>query len=206
MYTVNNICVFCSSSDAVDDEYFQLAIDLGKELVENNYTLVYGGARVGLMGRLAHTVKSLNGKIIGIIPEFLANKELAYHEVDSLIITKDLRARKAKMDELSDVFIALPGGFGTLEEILEVMTLKQLNLLSKPIIFINHNGFYEHLIAQFEHLFKSKFTKPEYREIYFIAKDVKQAMDYLKDYREPEIGDKWFKSLVDPTKNLNIID
>jgi cytokinin riboside 5'-monophosphate phosphoribohydrolase len=189
---LKSLCVFCSSSDAVHQVHFEVAKELGLEFCKRKITLIYGGATIGLMGTVARAVKENGGKVIGVIPESLSTKEVAYHAADELIITKDLRERKAIMDERADGFIALPGGFGTLEETIEVLTLKQLQLHTKPIIFLNTLGFYDPLINLFEHIYQEKFAKPESRDLYYIAPDVKSIFTYLDNYKTKPIQSKWF--------------
>ncbi len=189
---LKSLCVFCSSSDAVHQDHFEVAKELGLELCQRKITLIYGGATVGLMGTIARTVKENGGRVIGVIPESLRVKELAYQDADELIVTKDLRERKAIMDERAEGFLALPGGFGTLEETIEVLTLKQLQLHSKPIIFLNTQGFYDPLINLFEHIYQEKFAKPASRDLYYIAPDVTSIFTYLDNYQIKSIPSKWF--------------
>ena len=132
------------------------------------------------------------GKVIGVIPHYLRHQEIAYEAADELIVTKDLRERKAVMESRTDAFVALPGGFGTLEEILEVLTLKQLQQHTKPVVFLNTDGFYDPLIELFERLFRERFTKAEYREFYHVAKTPAQVFDHLKDYQPVKHTGKWF--------------
>ncbi len=146
---MRNICVYCSSSSAVSREYYQEAYNLGQCLGINNYTLVYGGVSVGLMGEVAHSVYINGGKIISVIPESIKNRGITFDKADYIIYTKNLRERKAIMEYQSEAFIALPGGFGTLEEVMEILTLKQLQAHNKPVIFINTNGFYDNLLGFF---------------------------------------------------------
>ncbi len=189
---LKSLCVFCSSSDAVNPVHFQVAEELGLVLCHRNITLIYGGTTVGLMGKLANTVKQNGGKVIGVIPQSIQSKGIAHPTLDELIVTKDLRERKSIMEERADGFIALPGGFGTLEETIEILTLKQLQLHSKPVIFLNINGFYDPLVELFEHIFREKFAKPSTRDLYYIAPDVKSTFSYLDNYQPSSIPTKWF--------------
>ena len=145
-----NICVFCSSSNAVNNCFFEQTNQLGKIISNRNHQLVYGGANVGLMEHLAKSVSKNNGNVIGIIPQKIHDNNLSSSFVNELIITSTMDERKRLMREKSDAFIALPGGFGTLEEILEVITLKQLDYHQKPIVFLNTNNFFNSLFEQFE--------------------------------------------------------
>lgn len=189
---MNNICVFASSSDGIDSGYAVVTQELGATIAKRGWTLVYGGAHVGLMKVLALAVQKNRGKVVGVIPKTIYDKDLGFAKADELIVTKDLRERKAVMELRSDCFVALPGGFGTLEEILEFLTLKQLKLHNKPIVFLNINGFYNPLIQLFENLYEAKFAKPEYRSLSYFAPDVRSVFDYLESYKPTEVQDKWF--------------
>ncbi len=138
-----NVCVFCSSSDVIEPTYFAAASELGTALASRRDTLIYGGTNVGLMGAVARAVHQHGGRVVGVIPSFIAGRGLAYSPADELIVTRDMRERKARMEERADVFVALPGGFGTLEEMLEIVTLKQLQQHTKAVIFLNVDGFYD---------------------------------------------------------------
>lgn len=187
------ICVFCSSSNAIPKVYFEEAGVLGKLLGQSNHTLINGGANVGLMEAVTVSARNSGAKTIGIIPERMIGRSLASDNSHDVIITKDMKERKAKMREMSDAFIALPGGFGTLEEILEVMTLRQLSYHTKPIIFINTNNFFKYLLKQFEVSYKEMFAKDLYRDLYFVANNSVEAMQYLENYKPIELDNKWFK-------------
>lgn len=186
------ICVYASSSNAVDPLFFQTAEELGKKLATEGYNLVYGGAKVGLMGKIAEVMQKAGRKVIGVIPKLIYEKNLAYNESDELLVTEDMRERKAEMEKRGDAFIALPGGFGTLEEMLEVLTLKQLHVHNKPIIFLNINRCFDALNMQFESLYQNKFAKTSSREMYYFASCVEDAIQYLKRYQPPKQESKWF--------------
>jgi hypothetical protein len=186
-----SICVFSSSSDAVDPGFFALAEELGAEMARRGHRLVYGGTNVGLMGALAKAAQQHGGKVIGVIPNFIASRGLAYQPADELIITNDMRQRKATMEARSDAFLALPGGFGTLEEMLEIITLKQLQQHVKPVVFLNRAGYYDPLAAVFEHMYEHRFAKPDYRQMYAFADSVAVALDYLENYQPAPLPGKW---------------
>lgn len=177
-----NICVFSSSSNAIDSAYFREAEILGKLIGEEGHTLVNGGANIGLMEAVTVSASNAGARTIGILPERLIRRSLTSVNAHQVITTKDMQERKAKMRELSDAFIALPGGFGTLEEVLEVLTLRQLSYHTKPIVFVNTNGFFKYLFKQFEISFSELFSKERYRELYYSAKDAREAMKYILDY------------------------
>lgn len=187
-----SICVFCSSSNAVAPVYFDAARDLGGLLAHRRLTLVYGGGNVGLMGALARAVHDGGGKVIGVIPSALRDLELAYTEADELIVTKDLRERKAIMESYADAFVALPGGYGTLEEMIEVLTLKQLHFHDKPLVFLNTAGFYAHLRAFFEHLYAHRFAKPETCGLYRFVDEPQDVLDSLENWEPTPADTKWF--------------
>jgi uncharacterized protein (TIGR00730 family) len=189
---IRSVCVFSSSSDAVAAHYMEAASALGALMAAQKLTLVYGGGKVGLMGAVARAVHANGGKVIGVIPHYLRKKEVAYEQADELIVTKCLRERKAIMEERADAFVALPGGFGTLEEILEILTLKQLEVHGKPIAFLNTNGFFEPLLAMFERLYHEQFTKCDYRGHYHIAEAPSDVLAHFDGYRPPAKVHKWF--------------
>ena len=178
---IQNICVYCSSSNLLDAYYYDEARELGRNMAKNGYRLVYGGGNVGLMGVLARTVHEHGGIVFGVIPRALKNREgIAYDVADELIVTETLRERKAIMYNRADAFIALPGGIGTLEELIEVLTLKQLGYHQRPIILINSNGFYTPLLDLFEHLRKGRFVRDSYVNLFRTAHSVEEGMSLLQ--------------------------
>lgn len=198
-----NICIFSSSSNAIDPVYVEEAIKLARRIGENGQTLINGGANVGLMQRVLETASASGAKTIGVIPEKLKGFNLTSQYAGELIISKDMMERKAIMRDLADAFVALPGGFGTLEEVLEVITLKQLDYHNKAIVFLNTNGFYDDLFRQFERAYDENFAKPAYRELYFIAQTSDEVMNYLNSYAPPVPVNKWYKV---PEKEKPITD
>ena len=167
---MNNVCVFASSSNKLAPVYYQQAAELGKLLGRNGYNIVYGGSRLGMMYACAGAVKENGGKIYGVMPKKLVDFGVANpDDCDVFIKTEGMRERKAKMDELSDAVVALAGGFGTLEEISEMIVQKQLGYNKKPIIILNTNGFYDKLNAFFEEIIEEKFANKNMRSIYYIA-------------------------------------
>ena len=188
-----NICVYSSSSNAISDVYVNEATELARMIGQAEFCLINGGANVGLMEVMTREAVNHGAKTIGIIPEKLRDYNLASIHAHEIIVSEDMMERKAKMRELSDSFIALAGGFGTLEEILEVITLKQLGYHHKAVVFINTNGFYDDLFRQFEKSYDEKFAKENYRKLYFIAKNAAEAMSYLQKYQPEETVNKWFE-------------
>ena len=189
---MKSLAVYCSSSDVIHQDYFICAQELGKLMAESDVQLVYGGGMVGLMGEVAKHVKKHGGTTLGVIPKALNIDNVVNDIDDELIITDGMRERKAIMDERADAFIGLAGGFGTFEEMFEVLTLKQLGYHDKPIIFLNVRGYYNKLLEMFEHIYSEGFAKEAYREIYHVCDTAQEAMDYLKDYQPPNLPDKWF--------------
>jgi hypothetical protein len=187
-----NVCVFCASSDAVESCYFDVAAELGAEIARRRYNLVYGGASVGLMRAVANAVHAGGGQVIGVIPEAIRNKGIAYETADELIVTRTMGERKAVMHERAQAFIILPGGFGTLEEFFEVLTLRQLNYHDKPIVLLNVNSFFDPMLELFEHLYEARFARPEHRSLYEVAATAAAAFQCLEDYRPRSHPDKWF--------------
>ncbi|MFV0522665.1 MAG: TIGR00730 family Rossman fold protein [Mangrovibacterium sp.] len=190
---MKNICVFASSSDALKQIYKDEALLLSQLLGEHQLNLVNGGANVGLMEEMLKKAQACGAQTIGIIPEKMEKVNLISSHIDELIISSDMKERKAIMRQRSDAFIALAGGFGTLEEILEVITLKQLDYHNKPIVFINTNGFYDDLFRQFEKSYEENFAKPVYQTLYHIAGNAHEAMEHILNYTEKTRVSKWFE-------------
>src|SRR5262245_26796008 len=151
------LCVYCSSSDRLDPQYYEAAANLGREMVARGWGLVYGGGKTGLMGAVARAVKSGGGRVVGVIPEFMKVRELAFDEADELVTVITMRERKLLMETRADAFVALPGGWGTLEEILEILTLRQLEVVRKPCVLLNQAGFYDPLLGLFARILAGKF-------------------------------------------------
>ncbi len=189
---ITAICVYCSSSDAVAHEYFRAAAGLGRLIGARGMELVYGGANVGLMGTLARAVKEHGGRVTGVIPRAFAARGLTFGEADEIVLTNTLGERKAVMEERAGAFAVLPGGFGTLEETLEAITLKQLGSHDRPLVFINTNGFYDRLIDLFEQMYALDFAKAENRALYHLAADPEGAMAYIDEYNPAVLPGKWY--------------
>jgi hypothetical protein len=187
------ICVFCSSSNAIADIYIQEAIRLAERIGQAQMAVINGGSNVGLMDVVTRAAKNKGAKTIGIIPRKMNANNLTSQHAHEIIVSENMMDRKALMRDMADAFIALPGGFGTLEEILEVITLKQLSYHNKPIVFINTNGFYDDLFRQFEKSFQEKFAKENYRKLYFIARNADEAMEHIRNYKPEDLGTKWFE-------------
>ncbi|HUQ50165.1 MAG TPA: TIGR00730 family Rossman fold protein [Terriglobales bacterium] len=186
------VCVYMSSSDAVAPEYFSAAETLGRLIGQGGHSLVYGGCRVGLMGAVAKSTKEHGGKVVGIIPESINGRGLGYCEADELVVTDSMHERKKMMEDRADAFVGLPGGFGTLDEMVQVINLKQLGYHTKPIVFINLNGFYDPLLVFFQHTIDHNFAKTEHQNLYAIVPGPEDVFPYLASYVPPELPPKWF--------------
>ncbi len=174
------LCVYCASSDRLDPKYGMAATVLGQEMAKRGWQLVYGGGKVGLMGAVAKAVKTSGGRVVGVIPEFMKAKELAYAEADEMHTVVTMRERKLLMETKADAFVALPGGWGTLEEIMEILTLRQLDVLRKPVVIFNQDGFYDELLRFFERMIGEKFNKPSNLQLFTVAKTVDEIFTQLE--------------------------
>lgn len=178
-----NICVFASSCNYLDESYYPVAAKLGELLAKSGFNMVYGGSSLGLMWACAEQVQEYGGKIFGVMPEKLYNMGVSTEACVDLTVTPCMRTRKAKMDELSHGVIALPGGFGTLEELSEMIVQKQLGYNNKPIVILNTNGFYNKLIEFFDVIIKEKFANHKLCEnLYYVAQTPEEAVEYLVKY------------------------
>jgi uncharacterized protein (TIGR00730 family) len=187
---MKRITVFCGSSNGNEDKYMLQATRLGQILAKQNIELVYGGASVGLMGAVADGALSEGGKVIGVIPRFLKSKEIAHEGLTELILVESMHERKTKMNELCDGVIAMPGGFGTLEEFFEMLTWAQLGLHKKPIAILNIDGFYDSLTALVQTMVDKGFLKEPYQQMLLISNDIEDLLIKMRDYVAPVVG-KW---------------
>ncbi|PYM51219.1 MAG: TIGR00730 family Rossman fold protein [Candidatus Rokuibacteriota bacterium] len=188
---IRSVTVFCGSSDSVDRKYFAAAEELGAKLARRGWRLIYGGGGVGLMGSLARAVLAHGGEVTGIIPKALLELGVGDTGLTELVVTDGLRDRKAIMDERGDAFVALPGGLGTLEEVLEALTLKQLGYHRKPIAVLDLHGFFDPLWAQFQRGIDEGFIKPEFLDLWYPAPDIDALLRYLDGYEPHGYGLKW---------------
>ncbi len=187
MHRLDTICVFCGSSDGNDQLITDAAKELGQTFAKHNITLVYGAAKIGVMGALAKSVLDASGKVIGIIPEFLKKKEVVHLGLTQLVTTENMHERKLKMHELSNGFIALPGGIGTLEELFEILTWLQLGLHTKPIGLLNCNGFYDDLMQLLETMVRKGFVTMENYELLLIDSTVEGLLQKMAAFKAPNI-------------------
>lgn len=187
---MNRICVYCGSSAGVREQYGDAARELGELLVSANIDLIYGGATKGLMGVIADTVLQSGGRVSGVIPKALQEKEIAHEQLSELHVVDSMHDRKSLMAILSDGFIAMPGGFGTLEEIIEVLTWGQLQFHEKPCGLLNIDGYFDHLLAFFDHATKSGFLQRQHREMLLVADTPAELLKLFEHYEPPDIH-KW---------------
>lgn len=176
---LSSVCVYCGSKSGIDDIYRRDAEALGRALAQRDLRLVYGGGNVGLMGALADAVLSGGGRAVGVIPSALAELELAHRQLTELVVVEDMHARKALMAERSQAFVALPGGYGTLEELFEAVAWSQLEIHAKPIGLLNSGGYYDHLVAFLDHAAEREFLRPHHRALLKVSDDPEQLLDEL---------------------------
>lgn len=187
---MKRITVFCGSSFGTEEIYKEQAELLGKKLAQQNIELVYGGANVGLMGAVADGVLNEGGKAIGVLPNFLRSKEIAHLGLTELILVESMHERKTKMSDLCDGVIALPGGFGTLEELFEMLTWAQLGLHKKPIAILNIDGFYDALIELTKVMVAKGLLKDVNQQMLLVSDNIDDLLDQMKNYVAPAVG-KW---------------
>jgi uncharacterized protein (TIGR00730 family) len=183
------VCVFCGSSPGTDPAYLAAAEHVGRTLAERDVGLIYGGAGVGTMGALADAALAAGGRVTGVIPQSLVDREIAHPRLSELYVVADLHERKAKMASLADAFLVLPGGAGTLEELFEVFTWAQLGLHHKPIALLDVAGYYQPMLRFMDHMAGQGFLRREYRDMLIVDTDVTEVLDRYSDHRTPQ--DKW---------------
>lgn len=188
---LKRITVFCGSSAGTDQQYQEQAYLLGKMLASRHIGLVYGGAKIGLMGAVARGALENGGDAIGVLPHHLKSREVAHDNLTQLIMVDTMHQRKAIMDELSDGVIALPGGFGTLEELFEMLTWAQLGLHKKPIALLNINGFYNELMALLQKMVDQGFLKTSNQEMLMVSDDMEDLLDKMQHYEALPAEGKW---------------
>jgi len=192
MNKLNAVAVFCGSSEGNDTTIISKAEDLGKTLAKEEIVLVYGAAKIGIMGKIAQSSLDNHGKVIGVIPEFLKLKEVVHLGLNELITTTNMHERKLKMHELSDGFITLPGGFGTFEELFEIITWAQLGLHKKPIGLLNINGFYNDLVSMLETMVTKGFLKLDNLELLIVDDSIESLLNKMKNFKPKDVP-KWLK-------------
>lgn len=185
---MKSICVYCASGIGKNPIYGETAYETGKLLATYGIEVVYGGAKIGVMGKLAEGALDHKGKVIGIIPDFLKTKEIAHDGLQELITVETMHERKALMQEKSDGFIALPGGFGTMEELFEILTWAQLDLHRKPIGILNVNGYYDALIQLIEHMIQEGLLKEQYRKMVLVSDSIEDLVSQMNLYEVPFVA------------------
>jgi uncharacterized protein (TIGR00730 family) len=180
------VCVFCASSQTIDSRYLDLARDVGSKVARRGWTLVSGAGSISMMGEVARAARAGGGHTIGVIPDALVAMEVADHDADELIVTRDMRQRKGIMDERSDAFLALPGGIGTLEELVEVWTARSLNMHHKPVVVLDPWGDYDHLHALLDHWVTQGFVRQGAMEHVHWATDTEAALDEIQRAWSPD--------------------
>lgn len=189
---MKSLCVYCASSDRLEPKYPAMAEAVGREIARQGWALVYGGGKTGLMGAVARGTKSGGGRVIGVIPEFMKERELGFSEADELISVLTMRERKMTMETRADAFLALPGGWGTLEELLEILTLAHLEVLHKPVIVLNHEGYYDDLLRMFERVVEEKFMHATIRGKYAVARSVEEIFPLITGWVQQPGDAKWY--------------
>ena len=184
---MKRIAVYCGSSPGKNPAYMEAAVSLGKVLADRNITLVYGGGSVGLMGILARAVVEQSGNVIGVIPKAIAEMEVAYTDLQDLRIVDDMHSRKALMADLADAFIALPGGLGTVEELMEILTWSQLGFHQKPAGILNIAGFFDPMLAFLERLSEEEFIAPEHKSMLMVDNSPEGLLQRFSEYTPPRV-------------------
>ncbi len=173
------LCVYCGSSSKLDPKYYSAAEAVGQAMVAHGWGLVYGGGNVGMMGSLARAVAKAGGRVVGVIPDFMRERELAYDGAHEMISVDTMRERKRHMEERASAFLALPGGIGTLEELAEIMTLRYINRINKPVVLFNQEGFYDDLLSFFERMTRERFKSQGMRTVLSVASQVDEIWPLL---------------------------
>ena len=190
MTRLDTLCVYCGSSSSVDPVYLETARKLGTLAAERHVRLVFGGGRVGLMGILADAAMQAGGRVIGIIPEDLDNREVGHRDVSELEIVDSMHLRKMRMFELSDAFCTLPGGLGTLDETFEIITWRQLEIHDKPIVILNVNGFWEPFLELVDHQVDAGFVRPQHRQLFTVVDSPEEVFETIERAAPPRVKAK----------------
>ncbi len=185
MNDIGSVCVFCGASMGNKPEFREAAVAVGKELGRRRLGLVYGGGSVGLMGAVARAAQEAGSSVVGVIPESLTSHEMMGEQIGEQIIVETIHERKAIMASLSDAFMVLPGGFGTLDELFEMVIWEQLGIHEKPLGLLNVKGYFDHMLAWVEHAVSNGFIRPEYRELIVISSDAFTLLERMEEHRPP---------------------
>lgn len=198
---IRNICVFCGSRPGDDPAFLEAGAELGRAIAERGLTLVYGGARVGVMGAVAEAALAAKGKVIGVIPKSLVSKEIAHDNLSELYLTESMHDRKDRMISLSDAFVSLPGGFGTYDELFETLTLAQIGLHEKPNGLLDTRGYFQPFMALVRHTIAHEFAAPQHEGLLVVETEPAKLLDALVAWEPPPFGAKWTdRRAVNPAK------
>lgn len=190
---MKTVCVFCGSSDEIDERYIKAAHHMGEVMAARGLQLVFGGGSTGMMGAVADAVLDAGGEVIGVLPEHFNKPSMAHNRLTRLELVDGMHARKARMAELADAFVALPGGFGTLEEFFEILTWAQIGLHRKPVGLLNVYSYFDELLVFLEHANKEGFTFWEHQKLYSQAEQPEELLDALAAYHPPEGLERWMQ-------------
>ena len=191
---MKSLCVYCASSDRLEPKYYSVATDVGAEIARRGWALVYGGGKTGVMGAVARGVKGGGGRVVGVIPEFMKARELAFDEADELISVITMRERKMLMETRADAYLALPGGWGTVEELLEILTLAHLEVLQKPVVILNQDGYYDTMLAMFDRIIAENFMRDTIRGKFAVARTVDEIFPLLDGWQHQPGDAKWYQT------------
>jgi uncharacterized protein (TIGR00730 family) len=199
MKKINSICVFCGSSPGADPDYTIAARQLGRLMGQQGITLVYGGSNIGLMRAIADACLAEGGHVIGVMPQGLIDREVAYTNLKEFHVVESMSIRKEKMAELSDAFIAMPGGIGTLDEIFEAMSWNQLEIMDKPVALLNTKGFYNQLVSFLDYTVKQRFVRPEHHKNLLVDENPERLLESIEGYISLKVDSKWIDDLKSET-------
>jgi uncharacterized protein (TIGR00730 family) len=188
---VKSICVYCASASSLAEEYHVAARQMGDLIGRRGHTLVWGGSNCGTMATLAESARKSGARLVGVIPKAFADRGIACPDADEMHVTADLRERKALMDRKADAFVALAGGIGTLEELIEILVLKQINFHRRAVVLVNTLGFYDPFLAFLDKMVADRFMRAETRDYLDVVETPEQAIDLIESYAPPEITSKW---------------
>jgi len=195
MREIRNICVFCGSSPGADIRFTEAARALGLLMAEQNIGLVYGGSNIGLMRAIADEVLKHNGRVVGVMPQGLIDKEVAYTSLKEFHVVDSMSRRKEMMADLSDAFITMPGGIGTLDELFEAMSWNQLDIMDKPVALLNTAGYYDHLVAFLKHTVDQHFVRTEHLSNLIVEESPAELLRKLHNYNPVKVDSKWIDDL-----------
>lgn len=188
---IKSVCVYCSSSDKVHPVYYEAANAMGCALAQHGLRLVYGAGKTGLMGAVADAALKAGGEVVGVIPTFFNTPALVHQNLSTLEVVETMHERKARLVELADAFVALPGGFGTFEEFFEIVTWSQIGLHTKPIGLLNADGYYDPLLKMVEHAYAEGMIYSEHRQLFVHASQVEDLLEALNNHQRPEGLERW---------------